>query len=307
VATLAVVALGVAACGGGDDDTASTTSSSSTPSTVASTADGLPLVSGVFGKTPTVTVPTTTAPTALKTKVLTKGKGATVASGDMLVADYEGQTWRPAAPFDSSFKRGQAAAFSIGTGKVIKGWDEALVGQTVGSRVLLVIPPDLGYGSSGQTDAGIKGTDTLVFVVDILDTVKADASATGTATGKTTPGIPDVVSVSGQKPSMTVAAGTAPPTASLSEVLLAGTGSEIKSDSSLIVQIYQVDYTTGAVVYDSWTTAPQTATTSSLPTEMAAALTGQKVGARVAYALPAGVGADNATGVIIDVLYSIGA
>ena len=52
---------------------------------------------------------------------------------------------------------------------MIAGWDEGLVGQTVGSQVLLVVPPDKGYGKDGQPSAGIKGTDTLVFVVDILD------------------------------------------------------------------------------------------------------------------------------------------
>jgi len=51
---------------------------------------------------------------------------------------------------------------------VIAGWDEGIVGQTVGSQVLLVIPPAKGYGESGNPQAGIKGTDTLVFVVDIL-------------------------------------------------------------------------------------------------------------------------------------------
>ena len=52
---------------------------------------------------------------------------------------------------------------------MIAGWDEGLVGQTVGSQVLLVVPPDKGYGAAGQPNAGISGTDTLVFVVDILD------------------------------------------------------------------------------------------------------------------------------------------
>ena len=48
------------------------------------------------------------------------------------------------------------------------GWDERLVGRTVGSRVILEIPPNKGYGAKGNKDAGIKGTDTLFFVVDIL-------------------------------------------------------------------------------------------------------------------------------------------
>ena len=51
---------------------------------------------------------------------------------------------------------------------MIPGFDEGLIGQTVGSRVVLVIPPDKGYGAEGNSQAGISGTDTLVFVVDIL-------------------------------------------------------------------------------------------------------------------------------------------
>ena len=52
---------------------------------------------------------------------------------------------------------------------MIPAWDEGLVGQTVGSQVLLVVPPDKGYGADGNPDIGVKGTDTMVFVVDILD------------------------------------------------------------------------------------------------------------------------------------------
>jgi peptidylprolyl isomerase len=63
----------------------------------------------------------------------------------------------------------QPFTFTLGEGQVIPGWDTGLVGQTVGSRVLLVIPPKDGYGTAGSSAAGIKGTDTLVFVVDIID------------------------------------------------------------------------------------------------------------------------------------------
>ncbi|MEU9843802.1 FKBP-type peptidyl-prolyl cis-trans isomerase [Actinomadura sp. NPDC048032] len=56
----------------------------------------------------------------------------------------------------------------IGTGQVMKGWDQGLVGQKVGSRVLLVVPPALGYGAKGLAQFGIRGDDTLVFVVDLL-------------------------------------------------------------------------------------------------------------------------------------------
>jgi peptidylprolyl isomerase len=74
--------------------------------------------------------------------------------------------WRTGKEFDSSWSRNQPYATPIGTGSVIAGWDKGLIGQTVGSRVMLVIPPKDGYGSAGQ--GPIKGTDTMVFAVDIL-------------------------------------------------------------------------------------------------------------------------------------------
>ncbi|WP_449062859.1 FKBP-type peptidyl-prolyl cis-trans isomerase [Planomonospora algeriensis] len=89
-------------------------------------------------------------------------------SGQKLMAHYIGKIWGTDKEFDSSWGRGEPATFPIGVGQVVKGWDQTLVGQTVGSRVLVSIPPDLGYGEQGNPQAGIKGTDTLVFLVDIV-------------------------------------------------------------------------------------------------------------------------------------------
>lgn len=132
---------------------------------------GLPTVTFPNGPTkePTVTVPKSAAPSETKSAVLIEGTGATVAKGQTITAQYQGVLWKNGSTFDSSWKRGSAADFPIGVGNVIPGWDKTLVGQKVGSRVLLVIPPKDGYGSQGSPQAGISGTDTLVFVVDILD------------------------------------------------------------------------------------------------------------------------------------------
>ena len=129
----------------------------------------LPTVkAGAAGKGPTITIPKTAAPTTLQVKTLIKGTGAVVKKGQYIVVQYTGVNWRTKKVFDSSWSRRQPFATVIGEGQVIKGWDDGLVGQKVGSRVMLVIPPDDGYGSAGNSSAGIKGTDTLVFVVDIL-------------------------------------------------------------------------------------------------------------------------------------------
>jgi peptidylprolyl isomerase len=105
--------------------------------------------------------------TRLRIAPLVQGDGATVKKGQTIVVDYLGEVYGSTAPFDESFSK-TPASFQIGVGAVVKGWDQALVGRAVGSRVLLSIPPDLGYGDKGNKDAGIKGTDTLYFVVDIL-------------------------------------------------------------------------------------------------------------------------------------------
>jgi peptidylprolyl isomerase len=133
--------------------------------------DGLPTVKlGKAGK-PTIKVPASSAPDSLVVQPLITGTGPVVTAGQTISVHYTGVIYDSGKTFDSSWDRGAPVDFVIGEGQVIAGWDEGLVGQTVGSQVLLVIPPDKGYGEQGQPDAGISGTDTLVFVVDILDAV----------------------------------------------------------------------------------------------------------------------------------------
>ena len=103
----------------------------------------------------------------LRSAVLVQGDGPVVEKGQTMAVNYLGQVYDGKKPFDESYSA-QPTAFPIGVGSVVEGWDQALVGQTVGSRVVIAIPPDLGYGDKGNPQAGIKGTDTLFFVVDIL-------------------------------------------------------------------------------------------------------------------------------------------
>ncbi len=95
-----------------------------------------------------------------------------------MVAQVVGSIWRTSKVFYSTWPTATAPsapfAFQLG-GQVIPGWNKGLVGVPVGSRVMLIIPPADGYGKTGNAQAGIKGTDTLVFVIDILDSVPANA------------------------------------------------------------------------------------------------------------------------------------
>jgi FKBP-type peptidyl-prolyl cis-trans isomerase len=138
----------------------------------------LPTVTSATGKAPTVTVPTTAPPSDLVVKTLIKGSGPPIAKGQEVVTQYVGLIWRTRAVFDSSWSRGAPFGFQIDASpeQIIPGWDKGLLGVPIGSRVMLVIPPKDGYGSSGESAAGIKGTDTLVFVVDVLDAVNGKSS-----------------------------------------------------------------------------------------------------------------------------------
>jgi FKBP-type peptidyl-prolyl cis-trans isomerase len=141
---------------------------------------GLPTVSAAGSTGPTVTIPkNTTPPKTLVAKTLIKGSGPAVTKGQDLVVQYTGLTWRTGQVFDSSWSRSLPFALRIGAtpSQVISGWDKGLLGQTVGSRVMLVIPPSDAYGKAGQPQAGIQGTDTLVFVVDIISALTPATSS----------------------------------------------------------------------------------------------------------------------------------
>jgi FKBP-type peptidyl-prolyl cis-trans isomerase len=158
-------------------------SSGTVGATGAQTSSGggsLPTVSAAKNAAPTITIPkNVTAPKTLVSKTLIKGTGPVVTKGQDVVAQYTGVIWRTDKVFDSSWSRSLPYSFKIGANpsQVITGWDKGLVGQTVGSRVLLVIPPADAYGSAGESQAGIKGTDDLVFVVDIVGAVTPGAAS----------------------------------------------------------------------------------------------------------------------------------
>jgi len=127
--------------------------------------EGLPTVTLAADGTPTITPATGTAPTTLVAQPLIKGAGAAVTDGQTVTVNYTGWLW-DGTKFDSSWGASKFTA-ALTSGGIIEGWIKGLVGQTVGSQVLLVIPPDLAYGDKAQST--IPANSTLVFVVDILD------------------------------------------------------------------------------------------------------------------------------------------
>jgi peptidylprolyl isomerase len=134
------------------------------------TGTGLPSVVRAPDGRPGVIVPDGAPPEDLVVQTLKKGDGPVV-TGDVPVrVHYTGVTWADREVFDSSWDT-QAASLSLDA--VVPGFAEALEGQTVGSQVLAVIPPDQGYGD--QEQGSIPAGSTLVFVIDILGLDEAAA------------------------------------------------------------------------------------------------------------------------------------
>ncbi len=130
--------------------------------------EGMPEVEVADDGTPSVTIPDSAAPTELRIAVLKKGDGPVVTSSDRSLIQYYGVNWADGTSFDSTWSRGAAYAPQGDNTGYVKGFTQALEGQTVGSQVLVVIPPELGYGDQAQGD--IPANSTLVFVIDILAT-----------------------------------------------------------------------------------------------------------------------------------------
>ncbi|MCT9000896.1 FKBP-type peptidyl-prolyl cis-trans isomerase [Microbacterium memoriense] len=125
---------------------------------------GMPSVVLAPNGAPGIIVPGTPPPTDLAVEVLKKGAGPAVTADDSIRIHYTGVTWAGREVFDSTWDKGASTAVTLDG--VVDGFAQALDGQTVGSQILVVIPPELGYGD--QASGSIPASSTLVFVIDIL-------------------------------------------------------------------------------------------------------------------------------------------
>jgi len=163
-ALLAVLAL--VACGDDDgddgDSTATPTAEQPAPETETAPAD----LTDTSVK-PEVPKPSGSPPSTLVKEDIVKGKGPAAQNGDTVTMHYVGISFSTGEQFDASWDRGVPLdPFQLGTGAVIQGWDQGLLGMRVGGRRKLVIPPELAYGPQGSGPIGPN--ETLIFVVDLL-------------------------------------------------------------------------------------------------------------------------------------------
>ncbi len=117
---------------------------------------------------PEVDFPDGPPPSDLEITDLTVGDGTEAKPGSSVRVHYVGVAHSSGEEFDASYNRGAPLDFPLGQGRVIQGWDQGVAGMKVGGRRKLVIPPHLAYGDRGAGGV-IKGGETLIFIVDLVD------------------------------------------------------------------------------------------------------------------------------------------
>lgn len=160
-----VVVVGAFSLFGGDDEaTPAATTTTTIAGDVATTVDPNTPATSVPPK-PEVSIPAEPV-TALKVTTITDGTGTGAANGDTVEVHYLGYTSTDGVVFDNSYDRGAPIPVVLGTGSVIQGWDEGLVGLKAGGRYQIDIPVDLAYGADAAAQGRPAGA--LSFIVDIM-------------------------------------------------------------------------------------------------------------------------------------------
>ena len=164
-----VLLVGAIALFGGDDEEATPTTSSTIAELPTTTIDPSAPTTELPAK-PEVSIPETPV-TELKVTTITEGSGVVAATGDTVEVHYIGYTSVDGVVFDNSYDRGAPYPVVLGTGSVIQGWDEGLVGLQAGGRYQIDIPVDMAYGADAAAQGRPAGD--LSFIVDIMSVTPA--------------------------------------------------------------------------------------------------------------------------------------
>jgi peptidylprolyl isomerase len=244
----------LAACGDSDDTSDTTTA---TDDTSVDVTDGTTPPSNK----PEVVIPDE-IPTELVVTDLGVGEGPEAAEGDTVVVDYVGVLSKDGTEFDNSYDRGQAFPVVLGSGQVIPGWEEGLLGVQAGGRRQLDIPAELAYGDTPPAGSPIAAGDALTFVVDVRAVVPATDPA--------------------DKPEIAVESADNVDEA-VSEDLVEGEGATLEPGQSAVIHLIAYRADTGEEIFSSWedgeTLAFRPGDGQTLP-GLEAAVEGMNVGGR---------------------------
>ncbi|MDD7465943.1 MAG: FKBP-type peptidyl-prolyl cis-trans isomerase [Actinomycetaceae bacterium] len=297
--SVAMMAFSLAACGGQNAKTSGATD--------APDSGGVQPTLVGSGKDLHLSFPDAPAPKDLKVWVQNKGTGRAVESTDTVVAHYLGQVWKNEKPFDSSFERGAPTGFPLSG--VIPGWQQGLAGLPVGTKVIISVPPELGYGpDGGRAQAGIGATDVIDFYVEIVDAFGVNQA--GDKAAKPEAKVADLpvelTGAVGEPVKLSVKASATAPTAPASAVIARGSGASVaKSNTTVYVQYAMSLWDNSQTEVTYGKSGPQ-----AIPMGRGSlfdALTGVPVGSRVLITYPETSGGDSAQrmpslAVVVDIL-----
>jgi peptidylprolyl isomerase len=256
-------------------------SASAHPSITPSTnLDGI-TVTGDLGKLPTVKIPAPWGVDKTQAKTLIQGTGPEVTASSMIEVSYWGANGYTGSVFDESFTAGKPISYAVSG--FITGFQTGVIGQKVGSRVLIGITGPDGYDSNGgNANIGIEVGDCLVFIVDIIS-----VSATGPSGDTVTPpaGLP-TVSGDLKAPVVTIDTKATPPSTLTVQPLIKGTGKAVTAASTVRVDFAEYAWSTGKVVKQTYGYSPLDGALSSTIPGWQTGLVGQTVGSRVLLIVP---------------------
>ncbi len=246
-----------------------------------------------FGEKPTVAKGPGEPSKDLAVRTVIAGNGRPVAENDFIKANYLGQIWSSGKVFDNSYDR-SPLVLQLAQGSIIDGWRYALTGKKIGSRVEIAVPPTWGYGPSGNEQAGIKGTDTLVFVIDLLDSYNTKSSAKGKVVPQTDPALPKVATnTDGNQPKVTLPKSD-PPKKLVSNYVIEGDGDEVTRKQAVLCQFQGLEWQGGRTFQKTYGSGRLSQFSveqmEQVVKGLAQGITGKKVGSRVLIVVPPDLG-----------------
>lgn len=294
MAVVLTAALGlttVAACGSSSGGSGAATSTAASAATSAA-LQGLSATGAVDLKTaPKVTLGKTPISSKdVEHKVLTPGTGKAATKADTVKLRAEIYNGTTGKLLDDGFTAGRPTeSYRLARTDIVPGFTEGLVGATKGGRIAFTIPPAKGFGSAGNAQLGIKGTDTIVVVADIAD-VHTPMTKIDGAQSPSPAGLPTVEFKNGptKEPTVTIPK-TAAPTTTQQATLVQGTGPTVQKGQTISAQYHGVLWKDGSVFDSSW----QRGTPADFPIGVGQVipgwdktLVGKKVGSRVLLVIP---------------------
>lgn len=241
-------------------------------------------VDGAFGSAPVIDFDAPLTAESTQRTVLEEGEGDAAANGDTIVFEYSLYNGESGDEIETTgFGGATPATFTIDTeAEQFAGISLALACSTPGSRLTIVVPPSDGFGEEGVPALNLSGTESLVFVIDVIE---IQAQPEPVTPEEWTTGVPEV-DLGQTPPVVTLPAEGAPEALSLA-VLEQGDGDTVSADSTVLVDYQGTSWQTGEIFDQSFGGEPATFPVTGVIQGFAAGLIGQQVGTTLLVSIPA--------------------